>query len=367
MAQNPMIILAAGGTGGHLFPAEALARTLLDRGWRAMLVTDDRATAFDVPGVAVRRIKAGRFGGGLAARLAGLFRTGIGATQARTLLRQTGAGAVVGFGGYPSVPTVAAAGLMRKPVMLHEQNAVLGRANRLLARFSGTIALSFPETERLPLPVNTVVTGNPVRAAILALKDTPYEQPAVDGRFNLLVTGGSQGARFLGETIPAALRALDPTMRSRIHLTLQARSENLEQVRADVEALGMSAEIDSFFGDMAERLRHAHLLIARAGASTVFEAAIAARPSLLIPLPGAMDDHQTANADALAKAGGAWVLQQPLATPETLANRLAALMADPNTLGKAAERARAWAKPDAAAQLADAAQALVRRAAQEAV
>ncbi len=359
MRYPPLIILAAGGTGGHLFPAEAAARALVGRGWRAMLITDARGHAFDIPDVPVCRVSAPRMSGGIGGKLMAVAPLISGITQAGRLMRREGAAAVIGFGGYPSVPTVAAAGLRRLPVILHEQNAVLGRANRLLARFAASFALSFEEVSHVPAGAMTALTGTPVRPSILALRDRAYREPEADGRFNLLVTGGSQGARFFGETIPAALHALDPALRSRIGLTLQVRPEALEETRRAIASLDIEAEIDSFFDDMAERLASAHLLIARAGASTIAEAAIAGVPSLLIPLPGAMDDHQTANARALAAGGGAWVLPQADASAEALAGRSGALMADPPTLARAASAIRGAARPDAADLLIDAVQTVL--------
>jgi UDP-N-acetylglucosamine--N-acetylmuramyl-(pentapeptide) pyrophosphoryl-undecaprenol N-acetylglucosamine transferase len=276
-----------------------------------------------------------------------------GVVQARSTLARIGAASVVGFGGYPCVAPIVAARLLRhRPVViLHEQNAVLGRANRFLAARADVLGLGFQDTKRIPPGTRTEVTGNPVRPGITALAQTGYV--AATNRIRLLVLGGSLGARIFSDVVPAALRSLPQVLRARLSVVQQARPEDLERVKAAYAADGIAAELSPFFPDVAARLVAAHLVIARAGASTVAELAVAGRPSILVPLPGAIDDHQSANARALAEAGGAWVVPQPQFTPEFLAGRLGELLANPTGLTEAAVAARSQARPDAASRLAN--------------
>lgn len=356
------IVIAAGGTGGHFFPAEALASELLARGRRVALMTDTRSSGlrssvfagleqFVIRGAGI----AGR--GVLRAGQASVALTG-GVFQARRVLSRMHAAAVVGFGGYPSVAPVLATRLMRpRPaVVLHEQNAVLGRANRFLARHVDRLALSFAGTERVP-QVETVVTGNPVRPAIADLAAVPYA-PLGD-TVQLLVIGGSLGARVFSDVVPPALASLPDDLLARLTVVQQCRPEDLGRVRAAYDLAGINAELASFFPDMADRLTTAHLVIARSGASTVAELAVAGRPAILVPLPGAIDDHQTANARALVEARGAWMIAQRDLTPEALRDRLAVLLASPDMLAHAARAARTIARPDATARLADLVESLM--------
>jgi UDP-N-acetylglucosamine--N-acetylmuramyl-(pentapeptide) pyrophosphoryl-undecaprenol N-acetylglucosamine transferase len=353
------IVIAAGGTGGHFFPAEALAEALAKRGHRVVLMTDARSAAraspvFDpadrhvLPGAGIAGRGALRGAKAAAALAAGTF-------AAARILRRLQPGAIIGFGGYPSVPPVVAARLARLgvPVILHEQNAVLGRANRALAGSATTLALSFAGTTRLPSGTRTVITGNPVRPPIAALASTPYAAPEPDGSINLLVTGGSLGARVLSEVVPAALLMLPEELRHRLHVVQQARAEDAAAVRIAYAGAGITAEVAPFFTDMASHLAAAHLVIARAGASTVAELAVVGRPAILVPLPHAIDDHQTANAAALARAGAAWTMRQPEFTAPALAARLASLFGADATLAVAAEAAHHEGRSDAAAVLAD--------------
>jgi UDP-N-acetylglucosamine--N-acetylmuramyl-(pentapeptide) pyrophosphoryl-undecaprenol N-acetylglucosamine transferase len=349
-------VLAAGGTGGHLFPAEALAARLLAQGAAVSLTTDDRVEAFSarLPDVAVRQVRAGRLGGGPLRAAFGIADIAVGIVQARRLLRQWRPAAVVGFGGYPSVPTMIAAAQLGLPTVIHEQNAVLGRANRMLAARARAIATGFPETIGLrPQDRGRAVqTGNPVRPAILAVGARPYAPPAPGGTVELFVFGGSQGASVFAELVPAALALLPAELRSRLHLCQQARPEDRDGVVARLAALGIAAEVESFFTDMPERLARAHLVICRAGASTIAELAAAGRPALLVPYPHATDDHQTANARGLAATGGGWMLSQAELTAAILAERLATLLGDPAALQLAAAAARGFARDDAAERLA---------------
>ena len=353
------ILLAAGGTGGHMFPAEALARALIDRGRRVILVTDRRGRGFGdrLPAVEVFRITAaGLAGGSLLRRAQGIAQLLRGYLQARRLVIRLRPALVVGFGGYASVPTVYAAQRAGLPTLLHEQNAVLGRANRMLAAQARAVATSFPETAALG-KATPRLTGNPVRPAIAALGAQPY--PAMDGTLRLLVLGGSQGARVFARLIPAALAALAAERRRRIAIAQQCRPEDLEQVRSAYAALGQPAELADFFTDVAERLAIAHLVISRSGASTVAELAAAGRPAILLPYPHATDDHQTANAAAFAGAGAGWLMPEANASPESLARHLAMLLDNPAALSEAAAAAHNFGQGNAAMRLADLAEALI--------
>jgi len=362
-----LFVIAAGGTGGHFFPAEALASELARRGQRIVLMTDARSQVHRSPIFATHE----RFvlpGAGIAGR--GVLRTAsaavalaAGITQARAILARLDVAAVVAFGGYPSVAPVLGARLLRNrpPVILHEQNAVLGRANRFLARQATLLALSFPETTRVPPGVASVTVGNPVRPAIAALADRGYAPPSEDSKVRLLVLGGSLGARVFSDIVPAAVALLPDALCSRLSVVQQCREEDLERVRTVYAAYGIDAELSVFFPDVAERLAAAHLVIARAGASTVAELAVAGRPAILVPLPGAIDDHQSANADALVAARGASMIAQRDFTAEALAERLAALLATPDLLAHAAAAARKLARPDAAVRLAGLAVSLIRQ------
>jgi UDP-N-acetylglucosamine--N-acetylmuramyl-(pentapeptide) pyrophosphoryl-undecaprenol N-acetylglucosamine transferase len=359
---KPVYALAAGGTGGHLFPAEAVARVLVESGAGVHLLTDNRADAFAdrVPGVTIDRVRAGRLGGGPFNAAYGLAELAVGIVQARRLLRRLKPAAVVGFGGYPSVPTMVAAAQLGLPTLIHEQNAVFGRANRVLAPRAHRIATSFVETIGLrPADRARVIhTGNPVRPAIRAIGGAGYVPPAAGGPIELLVVGGSQGARFFGEVVPAALAALPAALRARLHVAQQARPEDNVAVSGVLLALGIPADVRIFFDDMPARLQRAHLVICRAGASTIAELAASGRPALLVPYPYAMDDHQSANASAFAMANAGWMVLQSELAPTSLAERLAALLAEPARLGAAAAAARRFARDDAAEHLAGLAQSL---------
>ena len=318
---------------------------------------------------------AGIAGRGVVRAGKAVFSLAAGVARARGILAGLRPAAIVAFGGYPSVPPVLAARLLRDrpPVILHEQNAVLGRANRFLSRHASVLALSFAGTSRVPAKIRRQVTGNPVRPAVTALSQAGYQAPdghkhdgsLQGGMIRLLILGGSLGARVFSDIVPAALVKLPESIRARLAVTQQCRAEDLDRVRATYAAHGIAADLAPFFPDVAERLRLAHLVIARAGASTVAELAIAGRPSILVPLPGAIDDHQTANAAALATVGGAWVMPQAGFTVEALASRLADLLPDPAALAQSATNARLVARPDAAAALANIVEAVAHDAAKE--
>lgn len=359
-------VIAAGGTGGHLFPAEALAGELTRRGERVDLVTDARSDAFAerLSGVAVHRVRAGRPQGGPWRAARGLAELAFGTFAARRLLRRLAPRCVVGFGGYPSLPTMLAASMLGLPLLIHEQNAVLGRANRLVAGKAKAIATAFPTTLGLrPQDASRAShTGNPVRPAFLVRAAASYAPPAPQGPIELLVIGGSQGARVLSEIVPPALALLPEALRRRLRVVEQARPEDRDGVAAAYRREAITAEIQSFFRDMPERLERAHLLICRAGASTIAELAAVGRPALLIPYPHAMDDHQSANARVFAEAGGGWVIPQRELTPEGLARRLAGLLGDAEGLAEAARRAREFGRRDAVEQLASLALRVARPA-----
>ncbi len=352
------IAIAAGGTGGHLFPAEALAAELAARGRRVALFTDARSSAFESPAfTGAERIVlagAGIAGRGPLRAAQGAAQLAAGAVAARGHLKRLGAAAVVGFGGYPAIPPALAAltlGARRPVLVLHEQNAVLGRANRLLAPRADVLALSHDGTAKVPTRARARTLGNPVRPAIAALCGEAY--PSAEGALRLLVIGGSLGARAFADLVPAAVALLPAGLRARLVIAQQARAEDLPRARAAYANTGIPVELAPFFSDIAGRLAGAHLVIARAGASTVAELACAGRPSVLIPLPGAIDDHQSANARALGAAGAAEVLPQAAVTPPSLAHLLEVTLADAPRLARMAAAAATLARPRAARDLAD--------------
>jgi UDP-N-acetylglucosamine--N-acetylmuramyl-(pentapeptide) pyrophosphoryl-undecaprenol N-acetylglucosamine transferase len=356
-------VVTAGGTGGHLFPAEALARELLNLGRSVHLVTDQRTDVFGerVLDTKLHHVRAARPAGSPAQAALGLAELAVGVVQARRLLQRLKPAAVVGFGGYPSIPTMTAAVYLRLPTLIHEQNAVLGRANRLLAPIAWQIATGFVTVAGLrPADgVRAVHTGNPVRPAFLeAGKD--YFPPPPAGSIELLVLGGSQGARVLSEIVPPALMMLPTGLRKRLRISQQARPENVATVAKIYREGGIAAELNSFFDDVPERLARAHLVICRAGASTVAELAAVGRPALLIPYPFATDDHQTANARAFSDAGGGWTIPQSGLASAALATRLEDLLADTALLATAARRAWEFGRRDATQRLAQLALSLER-------
>jgi UDP-N-acetylglucosamine--N-acetylmuramyl-(pentapeptide) pyrophosphoryl-undecaprenol N-acetylglucosamine transferase len=357
-ASGRPIALAAGGTGGHMFPAEALAQELLARGHRVVLVTDRRGGAFGgrLATVAVHRVHAaGVLGKTAAERIKALALLAIGVIQAIALLARLKPAVVVGFGGYSSVPTLLAAHRVRVPTVLHEQNAVLGRANRLMAPHARTIAVAFAAIEavRDADRAKVVHTGNPVRGAVIALNARRYVAPVPGGALRLLITGGSQGARVFADVVPAAIASLPKDMRTRLEINQQCRPEDIERTVFAYRDAGVRYEVAAFFNDMPERLARAHLGVCRAGASTIAELTVAGLPAILVPLPSAADDHQTVNARLTERAGAAWMMAQTDFTPPALARRLFELLRAPERLAAAAEAAHAAALPDAARRLAD--------------
>ena len=351
MTRRLTIILAAGGTGGHVFPALAAAEALRARGCRVIVATDGRGKRFEGD-FETATIKAGALSGGLLRKTADAVRIGAGVLQAVQLILASRADAVVGFGGYPSLPTMLAAWLLRRPTALHEQNAVLGRVNRLLAHRVDRVATAFPNAKGAPAG-RTILVGNPVRAAIAAIAATPYTPPASNSDIHLLIVGGSQGARVMSDVLPGAVALLPAEIRHRLRLVQQCRPEDMERVAAAYRAALQPAELKCFFDDMPARLAAAHLIVARAGASTVAELAAAGRPAILIPFGAAMDDHQTMNAQALVDVGAAWRLAERDATVDAVATALTEALANSPGLTAAAKAARDAGRPNAAEALAD--------------
>ena len=359
---NAPFVLAAGGTGGHLFPAQALAGELMRRGRRVVVMTDGRGHNYGnaFPGAEIATVPAATFAGrSFLGRIAafGVIGLGVGAVLMKFVnLRPR---AVVGFGGYPSLPVMMAASLARVPSALHEQNAVLGRVNRLLAPRVARIAATFPFARFAPKDSARVVfTGNPVRPEAAALRGTDYLPPAPGGPIRLLIFGGSQGARALSELVPQALARLPQDLRARLDITQQARADDLEMVESAYRAAGLKAQVAKFFTDLPRRMGEAHLVIARSGASTLSELTVIGRPSILIPYPFAMDDHQAANAAVLEKAGAAWVVRQDALDADTLARLLTEILSNPQILSVRAAAAKALGHADAAERLADLAEHL---------
>lgn len=356
MAEPRPVVLATGGTGGHVFPAEALAGELEARGVPFTLVTDARGRQWQ--GALARRpihyIHSASPSGSLQRRLLAILSLGIGLVDAWWKLGRIAPSAVVGFGGYASVPTMMAARLRRLPSMLHEQNAVLGRANRMVQGGASAIATSFARTRYLAETDRRArLVGNPVREPVRALGKSTYRAPGVDRVIDILVFGGSQGAASFSQVVPEAILSLPAALRARLRLVQQCRPEDLARVRDVYARAGIVAELAPFFADLPQRLASAHIVIGRSGASTVAELATIGRPSILIPYPYAADDHQTANARAFEAAGACLVIPHADFTVAALAGHLKALFEAPQRLADMAAAAHAAGRPDAAARLAD--------------
>jgi len=358
MTEAPLVVLAAGGTGGHLFPAEALGAALMKRGYRVRLITDARAVRYSglftsdmidvVPSETVRSRNPLSL-----ARTAALLSAG--AAKAALLIRKLKPAAVIGFGGYPTLPPLMAARFLGVPTLIHDSNAVLGRANRLLSSRVDAIATSLPGVlDRDPaLASKTTTTGTPMRANILAAAAVPYRAPETTEPFRLLVVGGSQGARVMSDVVPPAIEQLEPVLWGRLSLVQQVREEDMARVRAIYTRLKIEAELAPFFSDLPSRLAASHLVVSRSGAGTVAELAAIGRPSILVPLPGAIDQDQFANAGVLVEAGGAIRIAQSDFSPHRLASEISALAAEPQRLTDMAANARTAGRLDAADRLAD--------------
>jgi UDP-N-acetylglucosamine--N-acetylmuramyl-(pentapeptide) pyrophosphoryl-undecaprenol N-acetylglucosamine transferase len=352
----PLVLLAAGGTGGHLFPAQALADALLKRGAIIDLATDARAAHFKFPARTVHLIPSATLCGRnpvSLARTATLLT--LGTAKAWSMLGRVRPAVVVGFGGYPTVPPLMAATLRGIPTVLHEQNGVMGRANRLLAARVTAIATGFRTLARLDprLQGKITFTGNPVRAEVITAAASPYAAPAADGKLRLLVFGGSQGARVMAEIVPVAIERLTANLRARLTVVQQARAEDLEMVRGIYARLGVAAETAPFFSDLPARMAAAQLVVSRSGASTVAELSAIGRPAVLVPLPHALDQDQFVNAGVLEASGGAIRIEQRDFTPERLASEIAGLAGEPGRLGRMAQAAKSAGTVDAAERLAD--------------
>lgn len=350
-------VLAAGGTGGHLFPAMSLAQELRRRGHRVHLMTDARVRDYGrgfpaerthvVPAATPSVSNPVKF-----VRAAAIL--GWGTLVALVKLGRIRPGAVVGFGGYPTFPPLLAASLMRLPTVLHEQNAVMGRANRALARFAGTLALGFAETRFAEdFRGERIVTGNPVRDRVRAAAGTPYPPLGASDPLRLIVFGGSQGARAFADLVPPAIALLPQTLRSRLRLTQQCRPEDLDRVAGAYRKARVDVALAPFFDDLPERIAASHLVIARSGASTIAELAVLGRPAILIPLPGSIDADQKSNAMVFESAGGGWIAEQASLSPQLLASRIEALFGDGETLARAARAAANLGRPEAVEKLAD--------------
>ncbi|MFC7291929.1 undecaprenyldiphospho-muramoylpentapeptide beta-N-acetylglucosaminyltransferase [Hirschia litorea] len=356
-ADAPLVIIAAGGTGGHMFPAQSFAEEMIKRGWRVGLVTDDRGLRYvdNFPAEWIEQVKAATIGSKRPDKLlmsALKIRAGISA--AKKHMKQVKPDLVAGFGGYPSFPSLSAAKALKVPIIIHEQNAVLGRVNRVFAKSAVTIASGFGRLDKIPPQANAhrIEVGNPVRAPILAVRDVPY--PSLEsGKVNVLVTGGSQGAKMFGEVVPAAIEKLPELIRRNLHMVQQVREDQISSVQAIYAEAGVSCELAPFFTDMDKRLAATHLVIARSGAGTVTELCVAGRPAILIPLGIAMDDHQRANAESLEAGGGAEVILEKEFNPTSLAHVLEEMLGPHGDLALRAAAARELGPLTAAQELAD--------------
>lgn len=348
-------LIAAGGTGGHMFPAQALAEVLLAHGWRVKLSTDDRGARYasGFPDAVTREIvpSATTARGGILGKLTAPLKIAAGVLAARGAFRRDRPDVVVGFGGYPTIPAMSAALTMGMPRMIHEQNGVMGRVNAIFAPRVNRVACGIWPTD-LPDGVNSIHTGNPVRQAVMDRAGADYTPPG-DGPLNLLVIGGSQGARVLSDTVPAAVAALPQDLRARLHVAHQARAEDHDRVVQAYADAGINADVQPFFADVPQRLQDSQLVISRAGASSVADITAIGRPSILIPYAAASGDHQSANARPLADAGAAIVLPESVLDAASLTRDIAAILSDAARASDMAEAARALGRPDAARRLYD--------------
>lgn len=353
-----LIVLAAGGTGGHLFPAQALGEELVRRGHHIHLMTDERVRDYgkSFPAEKVHIIHSATLTPSKPLQLPGqLLKLCLGYFKARGLLKSSAAAAVVGFGGYPSLPPMMAASHRGLPTVVHEQNSVLGRANRLLVRYATRVATSFSRVLNRPagLEGKFVFTGNPVRSAVAAVAAAPFPPMERDGAAQILVFGGSQGAKVFADLVPPAIAAMAPDVRRRIHITQQCRPEDMDRTRVAYEAAGVSAELSPFFMDMPQRMARSHLVICRSGASSVAELGVVGRPAILVPLPHALDNDQLRNAESFSAAGAGWLLPQKDIDPQSFAALLTRLLSNEQGLKEAAQAALRQGKPQAARELAD--------------
>jgi UDP-N-acetylglucosamine--N-acetylmuramyl-(pentapeptide) pyrophosphoryl-undecaprenol N-acetylglucosamine transferase len=359
------VLLAAGGTGGHMVPADALGAELARRGHPVALVTDARGTRFPglFEGVETHVVEAATLSGNPLRWPGAIARILAGRRAACSVVRQRGARAVVGFGGYPALPAILAGRAEGVPTILHEQNAVLGRVNRLMAPRVTVLALSFPETARVPVAAQTVTTGNPVRAAVLSARARPFDAPSADAPFHVLVVGGSQGARILSAVVPDALAGLDPPERARLRVVHQARPEDLSAADARYRQAGIAADCRPYMADLPERMAWSHLVIGRSGASTMAELTAMGRPAILVPFEAATDDHQAANAKGFQDAGAGIVIPEAEFTAPRVRASVRGFLRSPEALRAAAAAAHGMGVPDAAQRLADLVESRIERAA----
>jgi UDP-N-acetylglucosamine--N-acetylmuramyl-(pentapeptide) pyrophosphoryl-undecaprenol N-acetylglucosamine transferase len=362
---NPHLIIAAGGTGGHMFPAQALSEVMLRRGWRVTLSTDARGARYTdgfSHAVEVRQVASATFArGGIVAKLAAPFRILLGIARATLRMWREKPDVVVGFGGYPTIPALSAAWLTRTPVMLHEQNGILGRVNRLFARRVDVVACGTWPTV-LPEGVEGVHTGNPVRGAVLERAAAPYMPPG-DWPMSLLVFGGSQGARILADTVPEAVARLAEGLRGHLRIAQQARPEDHLRVTEAYERIGVRAEVEPFFRDLPRRLSEAQLVISRAGASSVADISVIGRPAILIPYAAATANHQAANAAGLVDVDAAVMITENALTPDALARAIETILTEPAAADAMAQAALSAGVPDAADRLAALVEELARKGA----
>ncbi len=359
--QPPLLMIAAGGTGGHMFPAQALAEMMIERGWRVKLSTDARGARYAggfPKSVPVEQVASATFArGGKLAKLVTPLRIVGGILAAFVQMLKDRPTVVVGFGGYPTIPALSAAWALRVPRMIHEQNGVLGRVNRAFASHVDAFACGTWPTI-LPENVNAHHTGNPVRAAVLDRAQAPYIPPG-DYPMSLLVIGGSQGARILSDIVPRAVALLPEPMRSNLRVAHQARDEDMDRALAAYAAAGIRAEVQPFFSDIARRLSEAQLVISRSGASSVADIAVIGRPSILVPFAAATGDHQNANARGLVGANAAILIPEGRLDSATLATQIAAILSQPDAARRMAAAAFSQGIPDATARLAAIVEALV--------
>lgn len=349
---QPLLLIAAGGTGGHMFPAQALAEAMLAKGWRVKLSTDARGARYTgafPEAVKIEEVKSATFArGGVLAKLLVPFKIIGGIMSARSAMAKDAPAVVVGFGGYPSIPAISAATWMSLPRMIHEQNGVLGRVNRVFAAKVNKVACGTWPTD-LPDGVEGTYTGNPVRSAVLDKAAAPYVAP--EGDLDVLVIGGSQGARILSNVVPAAIAALPAGLRERVTVSHQARGEDEARVKAFYQEAGIAADVQPFFSDVPERMERAQLVISRSGASSVADVTVIGRPAILVPFAAATGDHQTANARGVVEAGGAVALAEKEFTVDAVATAITDILTQPGRAHDMAQAALSIGRPDATERL----------------
>ncbi|WP_170400395.1 UDP-N-acetylglucosamine--N-acetylmuramyl-(pentapeptide) pyrophosphoryl-undecaprenol N-acetylglucosamine transferase [Ruegeria arenilitoris] len=350
---KPYLLIAAGGTGGHMFPAQALTEAMLQKGWRVRLSTDARGarytSGFPHSTEIVEASSATFARGGLAAKALVGPKIAAGVSGMAVQMMRDRPDVVVGFGGYPSIPALGAATMLKIPRMIHEQNGILGRVNQLFATRVSQVACGIWPTD-LPEGAKGVHTGNPVRAAVLERAAAGYIPPG-DYPMSILVMGGSQGARILSEVVPDAIAALPDALRDHIRVAHQARDEDAERVTAFYADHGIRAEVKPFFQDVPRRMSDAQLVISRSGASSVADISVIGRPSILIPFAAAAGDHQTANARGLVQAGGAIMIPENLLDVSVLTEQITAVLTNPEAAQKMAHAALSTGAPDATERL----------------